>query len=86
MLKIHGDSYNNTVDRLVMSSGISSGLRHSQINLSSGGWLQIGLCTLFMRRLWTSASTVTEWYLTSVKSYLYPISTPSITITTNLIS
>jgi hypothetical protein len=83
MLKTPGDSLSNTVDRLVMSSGISLRLRHSQVNLSSGGWLQVGLYALFIRHLWTSASTATLWFLTSVKAYLYPLSTTPITITTN---
>jgi|GEM_PF-3424930 hypothetical protein len=83
MLKITGDSYSKCVERIVTGSGISPLLRHSQDNSTTGAWLQIGVCALFVRRLWTTASTAVVDLLTPLKSYLYPLSTVPITTTTN---
>jgi hypothetical protein len=83
MHKVMGDSYSKSVERIGMDSGISSLLRHSQNNLTMWGWLQISGYALFVRCLWTNASTVLNGCLTSLKNYLYPISTVPIVITMN---
>lgn len=83
MLKMLGDSNSEYVERISTGSGISSLLTHSQDNLISGVCLQVKACALFVRCLWTSASTVLSGYLTSVNNYLYPLSTVPIMITTN---
>ena len=83
MLKVLGDSPSEHVERISTSSGISSLLTHSQNNLFSRVWLQVGVYNLFVRCLWTSASTVLRGYFTSLNNYLYSISTVPITITMN---
>ena len=83
MLKIHGDRYGFIVERIVMGSGISSLLRHSQDSLSAAAWLQLGVYALFVRRLWTATSTAAIRLLTPLDVHLYPLSTVPITITTN---
>jgi hypothetical protein len=82
MLKMLGDNRSNTVDTIVMSSGTSSLLRHSQSSLLNLGWLQVGAYTLFVRCLWTVVSTAIVSLLTPLKSCLYPVSTVPIMITT----
>jgi hypothetical protein len=82
MLKMLGDNHSNTVDTIVMGSGTSSLVRHSQNNLLALGWLQVSVYTLFVRRLWTVASTAVISLFTSVRSGLYPVSTVPIVITT----
>jgi hypothetical protein len=84
MLKVLGDSRLQYVERNSTSSGISSLLTHSQNNLFSMVWLQVEVYDLFVRCLWTSASTVLRGYFTSLNNYLYPLSTVPITITTNI--
>jgi len=83
MLKIPGDSHQQYVERIGMGSGISPLLTHSLINLIDRVCLQVGAYALFVRCLWTSASTVLKGKLTSVNNYLCPLSTVPITITTN---
>ena len=83
MLKMLGDSRGQYVERISTSSGISSLLTHSQDNFLSGVWLQVRVYALFVRCLWTSASTVFKGSLTSLINYLYPLSTVPIMITTN---
>jgi hypothetical protein len=82
MLKMLGDSYSKAVDTTSMSSGITSLLRHRLNNLIARTWLQVGAYALFIRPLWTSASTAGNGYLTSVSQYLYSLSTVPIMITT----
>ena len=83
MRKMPGDSYSKTGDRTSTSSGTKSLLTHSQVGLIDRAWLQIVGYALFVRCLWTSASTVLARYLTSSLGYLYPSSTVPIMITTN---
>ena len=82
MLKMLGDNRSDTVDTIVMDSGTSSLFAHSQGDLNVRRWLQLGAYTLFVRPLWTEASTVVLAIFTSINLYLYPVSTVPIVITT----
>jgi hypothetical protein len=83
MRKVLGDRTLFPVDKVVTSSGTTARLTHSLIKLVLGVWLQVAGYDLFVRCLWTTTSTAVASYLTSLKCYLYPLSTVPIVITTN---
>lgn len=83
MHKVVVDSSFKSVETTSTISGIKSAVTHTENNFIISRWLQIRVCALFVRCLWTGASTTISDYLTSIGGYLYSSSTAPIVITTN---